>query len=492
VKLRFHITKETWVLTGILLLFAVTYCLQVFPNHYNFRTYNHDLTYYSHSIYQFSKLRLGEYILTNETYWHTFGDHFEPILMLIAPLRYIFGTVTLLVLQIAAILFGALGLYRYVRHRSSGTWLPHLAAFYFCSFWGIYGALGFDFHAAVLGAMMVPWLVDAFERRQWKQAVVWLLLFVMCGEKVAFWAVFIGLGMALLHRKDRQLRWAALIGMAFSLVWFFVALKLVIPDFQNPGGTYRHFRLHQFGENLGDALLNMLQRPVFAFKSLFLNHQPDNPYADHLKGETWKMIFLSGGLILLWRPWYLLMLIPVFAGKMFNDYSIYWSINAHYSIEFVPIISLALFSWLVRLKKPPWQYGLAIFVAALTLTSTLVSFSTRYSENYIRENVDIFAGIHWKNDLYDPAQIHEAIKLIPPDAAVSASDRITPHLSMRDKIYRFPKIEDADYIVISHRADTYPIDIHETLALEKKLIEEWGWEVLLTNEAASVLRRPPP
>lgn len=486
---RLRISKDIGVLIGILLFFAGLYSCIVFVNHYLFRTFTGDLSYYSQTIYEFSLFRFGEYKLNWSIYWHTFGDHFEPILMLIAPLRYLFGTVTLLVVQMVSVLMGAVGLYRYVAHRTDKRWLPHLAVFWFCSFWGIYSALSFDFHPNVLASMMLPWLFDAFERKHWRASAIWLLLFVMCGEKMAFWAIFIGLGMALLHRKDRKMVIIALGTSVFSLIWMLISVKFIIPSFLNEGHVYRHFRLTEFGPNMGEAFLNMLQRPWFTFKAFFVNHLPDHPQGNHLKAEVYKMLLLSGGLILLWRPQYLLMLLPIFVGKMLNDLSTYWGINQHYSIEFIPLITIAVYAWLVRLRSARWQYGIAIFLGVMTFTVTMISFGTRYKEHYPRENMDIFYPLHWKRELYKPEEVYQALRLIPADAAVSASDRITPHLTMRDKLYRFPNVSDAEYVIISHHADTFPISLDETREKEKKMIESGKWEVILNNEAVVVLKR---
>jgi uncharacterized membrane protein len=85
--------------------------------------------------------------------------------MLIGPLVHIFGSYTLLIVQWVAILIGGIGVFRYFQFRSEDKWLPVIAMAQFLAIWGNSSALSFDFHASVLGAMVVPWLLLYFHRR---------------------------------------------------------------------------------------------------------------------------------------------------------------------------------------------------------------------------------------------------------------------------------------------------------------------------------------
>ena len=481
--------RKEWLFLLILLIFATFYACISLVNHYHFRTFAYDLSYYNQALYNFSKFRLGTHDLYYANYTHIFGDHFEPMLILISPLRYIFGTMTLLFVQIGGVLFGAWGLYRYVKRRSDLTWLPHIAAIYFLSFWGCFSAFGFDFHTSVLGAMLVPWLVNAFEQEKWRQTALWFVLFLMCGEKVAFWGLFLGLGLAVLHWKEKRKRWIALGGAGFSLVYFVLVMKLVIPAFIRPGKEYRHLRFHALGENVGEILGTIFTRPFYTLSLLWKNHVPDQPEMGALKFELHKMVLLSGGLILLRRPAFLLMLLPIYATKLFNDIPAYWGINMHYSIEFVPIISIALLGWIMTRRQVRWQYGLAIGAAVLTLGSTFISFSTRYKLHYTKPNYDLFSSDHWRRWEYDTEKVREAIALVPDGVAVAASDPLTPHLSMRDKLYMFPKVHDAEYAVILLKADTYPRSVEETHRLKSEMQESGNWETVSENDDVVVLKR---
>ena len=85
--------------------------------------------------------------------------------------------------------------------------------------------------------------------------------------------------------------------------------------------------------------------------SLLFKNTLNDPTYDGIKQELFLMVFVSGGIALLLRPVYLFMLIPIFAQKLLsNDYAL-WGINSHYSIEFVPILSIAIIDLLRKLKN---------------------------------------------------------------------------------------------------------------------------------------------
>jgi len=60
--------------------------------------------------------------------------------VLVSPLYWIFGSYTMLLFQIAAIIFGGIGIYKYFINKSSDSYLAVIAMVHFYSIWGIYSA----------------------------------------------------------------------------------------------------------------------------------------------------------------------------------------------------------------------------------------------------------------------------------------------------------------------------------------------------------------
>lgn len=481
--------KQRWSVLVILIGFFCLFACISLVNHFLFRTYGWDLAYFNKAIFDYSEFRLNEYDIWWTDLKYTLGDHFEPIMFIIAPLRYIFGQYTLLLVQIFAILFGGYGAFVFVRHRTGTAWLPHLAMIHYLSIWGIYAALAFDYHNNVVGAMFLPWLAHYFGKGNYKAAGVFLLLLLMSKENMAIWAVFIMLGLMLHYRRDRLKLKVGGAFVVFSGLYFLFAMKVVLPAFQPEGVEYQHFKYSVLGEGFGDAIKTLITRPLYAFKMLYTNHFPEEPHLDPLKVELYQMILYSGGIVLLVRPQYLLMALPIIGQKVFSDKPGTWGINNHYCIELVPILSLAVFGWILKREKPKLQYGLAIGVVLLTLGSTFYSFKARHTPFYRSVNQNVISWNHWKQDEISLIRLRKALDLVPDRVPVSASNTILPHLAMRDKAYMFPRVDDAEYVVVARDYACYPSNPDEVKAKVIEMQAEGIWETLMDEGKVVVLKR---
>ena len=87
----------------ILLFFCFIYCLISLVNHYNFRTYAFDLGIYSNCLHQYGHLHKNHYPYLHNLFTNFLADHFSLYTVLLSPLHYIFGTSTLLYIQIISI-----------------------------------------------------------------------------------------------------------------------------------------------------------------------------------------------------------------------------------------------------------------------------------------------------------------------------------------------------------------------------------------------------
>jgi hypothetical protein len=84
---------------------------------------------------------------------------------------------------------------------------------------------------------------------------------------------------------------------------------------------------------------------------------------------------------------------------------------------------------------------------------------------------------------------HRLIALIPPEAAVSAQSKLNPHLSQRERIYMFPRIEDAEYVFFDVSADSWPIHPNDQKRLFDTLLGEEGFGILAAKDGYILLQR---
>lgn len=380
------------------------------------------------------------------------SDHFSLFPIIISPLYWITGSYTMLLFQIIMILLGGVGIFRYFSEITSDTNFSLMAMINFFATWGIYSALAFDYHDNVIASMLVPWLFLYYYKEKKIMTLLVFILICISKENMALWAIFISLGLALSDYSYPKKRTFALVLSLIACVYFISVITLIMPSIANANRPYLHFHYNALGENVSDAIQTVITKPMYTLSLLFQNHLPDQGY-NGIKTELHLMILFSGGLGLLFRPQYLLMLIPIYAQKLFNDDYIKWGLNSHYSIEFVPILTLAIFSAIGKIK---YKKTLGIIICLVTIIATYITLQSRKSLWYDKKLSRFYTAEHFKTP-YNPSTIYKLLKLIPDSVSVSASGALVPHLAFREYIYQFPDGENADYIAILLNGKTYPL-----------------------------------
>ena len=371
-------------------LFGTVFGLISLVNHYLFRSYAYDLGIYNQALWDYAHGRLNANSVMR--YNNLLGDHFTLLQFLWVPAQWVFGSYALLVVQLAALLAGGLGLYRLhlgrTQGRQPGAALGLLVLFF--STWGVYSALGFDYHDNVVGAMALPWLLHWLETDRRGRAALAAAVLALSKENMALWLVFIGLGLVWLHwHHPARRRWAA--GLAvLAGVYFGVVVKLIVPALGDGTAYLYQQRYAALGTSPGAVLHTLLTRPGFVL-ALLVGNPLHVPYGDGVKPELHLMVLLAGGLALLRRPAYLLMLAPIYGQKLLSDSVAHWGLNSQYSIEFVPVLGAALSHWLSR-AAPRRAAGLAAGSAALALAATIVSMQVRTSPGFGQNDDPVFSG----------------------------------------------------------------------------------------------------
>ena len=343
-----YLTPTNKRIGWVFLFFSIAFALVSIVNHVLFRTYGHDLGIYTHGIYMYSHFKMHVYTLAFESEMLHLGNHFSPIVLLLSPLYYLFGHYTLLLVQIAFILLGGLGIYRIAEEQLRFKSIPLLLMIQFFCMWGIYSALSFDFHTNVLAAMMAPWFVLYFNRGKMLHASILFALILLTKENMALWMVFILFGLLIKKRFDREAK--STFGFGFLLMGiaalYFVAVQNWIMPLFDPGMKVNHLNNYgALGNSLSEIVVNLLSDPWNAIKLLFVSDDP-NPKYDYIKLMLHGVMLLSGGFAVYLRPYYLVMLAPIYAQKFFSTNMMHWGIDFHYSIEILPIISMALIDFL--------------------------------------------------------------------------------------------------------------------------------------------------
>jgi uncharacterized membrane protein len=434
---------------ALLLGFGLVFGLISLVNHYLFRTAGYDLGLATHALHDYARLRPHQTtLLLDQPAVSFLYLHVTLIPALASPLYWVLGSWTLLVVQIGAVLLGGWGVHVFARGQGLGYGAANWLLAYFFSLWGIYSALGFDYHDNVVGAMLLPWLLHWLEQRRWSRAALACGLLLLSKENLALWAAFVLWGVAWKHRRQRGLAAGAVLAGFGALVYFFVVTKVVMPALGPSGQGFTQLTRYQhLGRTLEEAAWNTLTQPRLLWESLFVNIDPDPAY-NYNKLETWLVLLLSGGAAVLLRPWYALMLLPLLAQKLLGNYYALWGINNQYSIEFAPVLALAVAETGLLLRervRRRYYAGTLLLAAAVTLTTLY----TRQSKWYQRETTNFLLAKHYRSTAgLDVPRLHAALSRIPTKLPLSAQANLLPWLTERRKLYHYPVLRDAQLVAL--------------------------------------------
>ena len=119
--------QKNLTLAAVFAVAGVLYALISLVNHYLFKTYALDLGLYTHAMYDYAHFRVDDCSMFKAVPQSILSDHFDLYLVILSPLIYVFGSYTLLIVQIAAVLLGGWGVYKLIGLYTEDGWMPVLA-----------------------------------------------------------------------------------------------------------------------------------------------------------------------------------------------------------------------------------------------------------------------------------------------------------------------------------------------------------------------------
>jgi uncharacterized membrane protein len=478
-----EIFKNKYLLFTVLFFGLVYSCISL-VNHYNFRTYALDLGVYTNAMYDYIHFKWNDSSSFNGSPENLLADHFDLYLIIFSPLILIFKTYTLLVVQILFILIGGIGVYTYFSSSKSVFRFSLPATIYFYSFFGIFSAVSYDYHSNVIAAMLVPWFFYYFKEKNYTVSLLILIFMLISKENISLWIAFICLGLLGEYRRDKKAIRYLLVFFSISLLYFILIIGVVMPALSSRN-VYAHFNYLFLGNTPIEALKYLILHPFQALMTLFINHTT-NSSGNYIKMELHLFLLLSGLYVLFLKPHYLVMLIPIYFQKLFNDNFSMWGIYNQYSVEFAPILAIGIFSVISRFNNRQMAFIAVTFVLIGSIAVSIRSMDrTVYYSN--KAKIRIYQNSHYTRD-YNVGFVHQQLDNIPQNAIVSAQSPFLSHLALRDKIYQFPIIKDSDFIVYSPKEDTYPLNKSELENKIRELLISNKWRIELKNEDLVVLK----
>jgi uncharacterized membrane protein len=319
------------------------------------------------------------------------GDHFQPIVGLLAPFFRLFPTPeTLLVAQALLIAASVIPVCR-AAQELLGVWASRGIGLAYAFSWGLQQMVTFDFHEIAFAVPLLAFSLSALVRRRLRAAVAWALPLVFVKEDQGFTVAAIGLviagyGLAVLRARRRgapapvrgwdagpqhePAAWirAGVLLAVWGLAWSVLAIAVIVPHF-NAAHSYPYW---SDGGVVG---------PAGHLSGTGLAHQLTQ--AAHEKLWTTFLILLPVAFLALRSP-VALVAVPSLVLRFISTNSYFWGTAWHYNATVMPIVFLAAVDAMAsfragsarrarsgRRRAPPWlpapgeavaRYGAVVMV----------------------------------------------------------------------------------------------------------------------------------
>lgn len=425
---------DEWKALGaaIFILSAVIFLLST--TRYNSYSSNFDLAIYDQIIWNSAHGRFFISSIMGDC--NSLGNHFEPVLLLLAPFYRIFPDVRFLfAVQALALSSAMIPLYLVSRRLLARRPLVFSVLAVYLLSRGIQGAGMFEFHPDYFLPLLLFYAYYFLITSRRRGAVWMCLLMLLCKENAAF--LVLGLGIFAITAKES--RRVGFILSAAALFYWIILTKFVMPVFFRPPGAeqYQYYAWLPFGPTVRDNFTALTRDPA-GFIRVFFDEIRLGYYL-HLLGPT-------GFLALLSPAHYALFMLPagIFVLGSFGHLGLL-NIMAQYSAHTVPAVLISAINGLVFLQKKlsmrfPGHKEKISLILSLYLLFFAAGFYGKTSGHRISKFIRAGRDIGAEN-------ITAALrKYIPDGASVTSTINISAHLSRREKLYLLEEMRaDSNY-----------------------------------------------
>ncbi len=316
-----------------------------------------DLGLFSQSVWHWGNLEAP--LSTAKGNTSLLGDHFSPIVALLAPASWTGREPEALVIIQAVLVAASIPpVHSYARDRLPA--LPALAiAVAYAGSWLLWTGALFDFHEVAFAPLLVALGILWGDRRRWGLFAVAMVLLACVKEDMPIVIVFFGIW--LLALGERRAGAATIAG---GVLAYLLAVEVVIPHY---GDGFEYWTYDAMGSGPLDALLETAKRPWLPFEVAL-----DQPEKRRL------LAFLA--LPFLFLPLLSrvsIIAIPLVAERLLSSNPLLWKTTFHYGLPLAPVLAMAaagglatVLAWLPaeqrkRAVKVVFAAGIALAVGAI-------------------------------------------------------------------------------------------------------------------------------
>lgn len=410
------------------------------------------------------------------------GSHFDPIVVALAPLWWLWPDASLLlVVQAVAVALGAMPVFLLARKHLGSEWAGTGFALLYLLYPPTLWLTLDDFHPVAFATPLLLaaiWFLD--EERLLPFAIA-AAAAALTKEQVGLAVGALGVWYAIAHRRRLAGALIACAGVAVAVL----ALAVVVPHYAPAGSSPFESRYRAVGGSPLGIVRTAASHPLRVAGAAVEGR--DLAYVRDL------LLPLLG--LPLLAPLLAATALPEIAVNVLSSTPAQTSIQFHYTAAAIPALMAAAIFGAARLRRrrPGALPGLvrAGIVAVVLAGAVLGPLPFWHGLLPFAES----RGVRDHVVTSGTAIRMRALALIPPDAAVSATNGLGAHLSARRRIFSFPVLREARWIAVDGRAPSYldqavaPRSFARALA---RIRRDPDWRVIFSRDRVLVLRHVGP
>jgi uncharacterized membrane protein len=431
--------------------------------HQAFHSNAYDLGFFDQIIWNTSEGRLFE---NSFVPYNFLGQHFEPVLLVFAGVYRFGGDVAaLLIAQAAVVALAALPLY-YATRNASGSAVAGMAiATAFLLNPSLHEAVNHDFHPELLGFtflfLALYFLVDEKPR----SAAIAVLPLLLLKEEMALLLLAFACLMFVRGYGKEGLALTA-VGLAWAVFVAGAAMTLIRGGSSDLTRRYDHLLSDSSGL---DGLVAVLPR---ALSHLFRGAL-----------DGFVSLLAEMGFVALLNPLGTLVALAAAVPAGLSDHPWQAGLGLHYVMPSLALLWVAVVLALRRISRARIVDGplLGRSAGLVVLAASLISFLT--SSPYAPGKPQpALSAPH-------AAALGRALALIPSDAALSAQSSVLPHVARRRHVYEFPRLVDAEYVVVDSGLPRSSQSLADGLEAKLEQLPQLGYREIFAEQGVRVFAR---
>jgi uncharacterized membrane protein len=370
-----------------------------------------------------------------EVSYHRLGQHFTPALLLWLPYYALFHSPAgLSVLQVSLVTAAGLVLYALARQYLP----PQLSAWITASFYAANAVIGptlANFHDLCQIPLYIFGLLLALEKRWWWLFGLLAVLILLVREDAGVVLFSVGVYLVLSRRHPQVGLAVCTLSFAYMVLLTNLVMPLFSPDIS------RRFMIEQFGQYVeGDeastlqVIWGIISHPGRLLTELL---SPVDTTIKYVLAQCLPLAFVP----LVSPSAWVLGGFPLIKNMLSQDVTAL-SIDLRYALTIVPGLFYGAILWWSKHRErfQPRFQRLWLFCLGFALVLTVISNPNRALSFAIPDSFQPWVYTSPARQWQHGQVIRSFLAQIPPDASVTTTTYIVPHLSGRREIVRFPLI----------------------------------------------------